>query len=98
MLLTVLILTGTLITATALSGILISRSLRESGNIANSMKAIYAADTGVEYELYKALRDPSAAAPTMNNGSTFTTTALSTTTIKSVGRAVNSVRAFEVNF
>lgn len=52
MLLTVLILSGTILGATTIAGLLMLYQIRQSADIANSTKAIYAADTGIEKQLY----------------------------------------------
>ena len=53
MLITVLALSGTILGATAIAGLLMLNQIRQSNDIVNSNKAIFAADTGLEWRLYK---------------------------------------------
>ena len=51
MLLTVLVIGGLLLGASAIAGLLMVYQIRQSGDVANSTKAIFAADSGIEWEL-----------------------------------------------
>ncbi len=53
MLITVLVLSGTILGATAIAGLIMLYQVRQSTDIVNSTKAIYAADSGIEWRLYK---------------------------------------------
>lgn len=53
MLITVLALSGTILGATAIAGLLMLYQLRQSNDVINSNKAIFAADSGLEWRLYK---------------------------------------------
>ncbi len=53
MLITVLVLSGTILGATAIAGLIMLYQIRQSTDIVNSTKAIYAADSGIEWRLYK---------------------------------------------
>lgn len=57
MLITVLLMSGMLLGATVISGLLTVHQIRESGGIVNSAKAIYAADAGVELVKYRLAKD-----------------------------------------
>ncbi len=57
MLITVLALSGMLIGATTIAGLLMTYQIRNSGDITNSIKAIMAADAGIECGLYELSRD-----------------------------------------
>lgn len=59
MLLTVLILSGTLLGATTIAGLLMLYQIRQSADIANSTRAIYAADSGLEKRIYEFLNEGS---------------------------------------
>lgn len=98
MLATVLILSGTILGATTIAGILMLYQVRQSTNIGNSAKAIFAADTGLEYEFYRKYKDAGYAAPIMTNGASFATTLVGTTTVQSVGSVGEVIRAFEATF
>ena len=86
MLLTVVLLSGVVLGATAVAGIIMLQEIRQATNATDSMKAIFAADTGIEWELYKRFVDKRYALPTMTNGAEFET-ASSTNFIKSIGYA-----------
>ena len=53
MILTVLALGGTLLGATTIAGMLMLYQIRQAGDMANSAKAIYAADAGIDLALYQ---------------------------------------------
>jgi hypothetical protein len=96
MLLTVLVLGGSILAASTIAGYLMLLKIRESSDITNSTRAIYAADTGVEWELYKYFKNDGYAKPTFSNGASFNAT--EEQTIKVVGQAGNAFRAFEISF
>lgn len=54
MLLTVLVLGGTLLSAATVASLLMLYQIRQTSDFANSAKAIYAADAGIEWGLYNA--------------------------------------------
>lgn len=111
MLLTVLALGGTIIGATTIAGLLMVYQLRATSDAANSAKAIFAADTGIDWMLYQFSKPTSTEpAPTLSNGAIFTATCYdssskvidcrdpSVITFRSVGRSGSSYRAFELSF
>lgn len=53
MLITVLVLSGTLLTATTIAGLLMLYQIRQTTDVINSTKAVFAADAGMEWRLYK---------------------------------------------
>ncbi|MDP3954093.1 MAG: hypothetical protein Q8Q06_01585 [bacterium] len=73
--------------------------IKVSTNIKNSVSAIYAADSGIEYCLY-VNRVDSVSAPTLNNGATYTVipSDCSTTTIRAIGEKDGTTRSLEVTF
>src|SRR3989338_2410219 len=82
MLMTVVILSGVFLAITAISGYLTLTQLRLATNVTDSTRAIFAADTGVEWELYKHFRcaDPDTAParcdeppPVLSNNAVFET-------------------------
>ena len=95
MLSTVLVIGGLLLGASSIAGLLMVYQLRQTSNAINSTKAIFAADTGIEWELYVMLKDPNYPKPAMTNQSDFSTTVYGTSTVRSVGTSGNSSRAFE---
>ena len=110
MILTVIAIGGTILGATTVAGLLTVYQIRESFDISNSAKAIFAADTGIEWGLYLFLWGNTAPAPVLSNGATFTVTCedetgvrvdcvnVSTTLIRAVGETGNVSRAFELDF
>jgi len=106
MIITVLVLTIVALSASAIATFLTNAQLRRARGIANSTKAIYAADSGIEYELYRTFIDPSYTftfAPDadgvhrLTNNSGFTTT-VTNSRIRSVGEFNSAYRAFSVTF
>ena len=111
MLLSVIAITGTLLGATTLSGLLMVYQLRGTSDSGNSAKAIFAADAGLDWGLYQNVYPTSSdPAPSLSNGADFTLTCYDSTSveiscrdasvasIRSVGHAGNSYRALEVSF
>lgn len=58
LLVTVLLLGGAAVAASAIAGYLMLLSIRQSSDAGNSAKAIFAADTGIEWNLYCRFKDP----------------------------------------
>jgi len=97
MLLTVLILGSVILSASTIAGYLMTLKIRASSDIANSAKAIFAADAGVEWELYKQFKNSEYPKPLFSNNADFTSSN-DGRNIKSIGQASNSFRAFEIEF
>jgi hypothetical protein len=85
MLITVFALSGTILGATTIAGLLMLYQIRQSTDVGNSTKAIFAADSGLEWRLYKfyktdkqkCLECPDGGAcpaPSLQNESTFQAT------------------------
>ena len=53
MLLTVLIVSGTILGATTIAGLLMVYQIRQATNFGQSLQALFAADTGLEWQLYR---------------------------------------------
>ena len=96
MLLTVLILGGVVLSVSAVAGYITVQKIRQSSDSANSTKAIFAADTGIEWELYKQFKGL-VDKPILSNGADFETFGIGDVK-KSIGRAGDSSRAFEIEF
>ncbi|MFA5083937.1 MAG: hypothetical protein WC475_00925 [Candidatus Paceibacterota bacterium] len=97
MLMTVLVIGGLLLGASSIAGLLMVYQIRQSSDVVNSTKAIFAADTGIEWELYRLFANPGYAKPIMTNQADFSTIVYGTSTIKSVGTAGHSSRAFQAS-
>lgn len=100
---------GTLLGATTIAGLFMLYQLRQSTDLSSSAKAIFAADAGIEWELYNFFNaaDPIPDPNPLNNDATFEIecydadnniiycSALTTTSsIKSIGRFGGVSRAF----
>lgn len=100
LLLTVIIISAVLLIATLIINIVITQ-LKLTGDINDSTSAIYAADSGVEWQLYQIRQGTSVPTPTMSNGATVSVTATGASpnfTIKSLGSYRAVKRQFEVSF
>ena len=100
LLLTIIILSIVMLIAVLITTI-VTMQLKLSSDINDSTKAIYAADSGIEWQLYQIRTGAPAAMPTMSNGATLTVTVTGSYpnfTIKSLGSYGTVKRQFEVNF
>jgi hypothetical protein len=108
MLLTALLISGIVLSITSLAGLLTVYQLRQVTDVNNSTKAIFAADTGIEWELYKKFKDAKAPAPAcpgkapaqLCNGVTFQTfpDPANPNNMMSVGTSGRSSRALQTYF
>ncbi len=100
MLLTAVLISGIVLSATSLAGLLTIYQLRQVTDVTNSTKAIFAADAGIEWELYKNFKDKTAPAPQFTNGASFQTfpDPSNLGLVISVGNSGRSNRAFQINF
>ncbi len=96
-LLTVVIMGVSMLIASTVAGYLLLVQIRQSSDITNSTKAIYAADAGVEWSLYRRFKDGERPAPAFFNETSMTVTETVSTT-KSVGKSRNTYRAFQISF
>ena len=108
MLLTAVLISGIVLSATSLAGLLTIYQLRQVTDVTNSTKAIFAADSGIEWELYKNFKNDKAPAPACSggtpeqlcNGATFQTfpDPNNPSIVTSVGTSGRSSRALQINF
>lgn len=108
MLLTVIAISGTLLGATTIAGLLLVYQIRQATDLASSAKAIYAADAGIEWSMYKYFVNTSTAPVTFSNkasvsvacydltGAAVDCTSDAVSVIKSRGSAGAVSRAFEL--
>lgn len=76
-----------------------SSKLRLAFDFPNSVTALYAADSGIEWQVYNQLKDPDAASPSLTNGAAFTVTTLpGALPIKVVGKFRGVSRSLEISF
>ncbi|MFH1188803.1 MAG: hypothetical protein V1652_03095 [bacterium] len=97
MIVSVILISGAILSTTILSGYLMIYHLRQIVNIETSAKSIFAADAGVEWELYKKTKDGSYPQPSFVNGAQLKTVEVSPDVFRSIGNAGRSARAFEVD-
>jgi hypothetical protein len=109
MLIAILVIGGAMLGATALAGFLTLANIRDTTNVANSAKAIEAADAGVNWALYVHFNPPqvpqlpfaNGASSTVicsdSSGTTIDCDQTASTTAISRGSAGDSRRAFFVN-
>ncbi len=106
MLLTTLVLSGTLLAATTLSGLLMVYQIRQSSNASQSAKAVFAADAGIEYELFRFYTGAcSEQAPTFSNNSETSSEIIRVdnanggqdVVVRAKGLASRNSRAFSLN-
>lgn len=102
MLVTVLILSGTILGATAIAGLLMLYQIRQTTNVADSAKAIFAADSGLECQFYRRFKDADStdycSSMVLNNEASFSTNLPDADTIQSLGESGQVARAFEATF
>lgn len=100
LLLTMIILSAAMLIAMLIATIVVVQ-LKLSSDVGQSVIAVYAADSGMEWQLYQIRNGVSVPAPTMSNGATISTTVTGSSpnfTIKSLGSFGAVKRQFEVNF
>lgn len=100
MLLTVVLLSGTVLGSTTIAGLLMRYQIRQATLATDSLRAIFAADTGIEWEFYKATKDSGYRKPVFENGAEFVTKS-DGLTVKSTGYADATrkvARALEASF
>lgn len=102
MILTITIVVGALVGATAVAGSMMVRQIRQSTQSIDSTRAIFAAETGIEAALYKQFKNSDYTIPTLPLGKSKAEFKVVVTKdsgglkIKSVGKSKTSVRALEV--
>lgn len=67
MLLTVLIVSGTILGATTIAGLLMLYQIRQATNFGQSLQALFAADAGLEWQLYRLLIDDTYPKPDLSD-------------------------------
>jgi hypothetical protein len=106
MVLTVLVLSLTSLASGMIATFLTSSQLRQVRGLSESTRAVYAADAGIEYELYRKFGDNSYTynlpanadgSFSLTNGATFKTESVGSS-IKSLGSFRNARRAFSLSF
>jgi hypothetical protein len=110
MMITVVVLGSTLLSASVIAGLLLVLQIRQGGNLAASARAFYAADGGIEWGLYQFTKGGTLTAPVFTNGAQSSVTcrddtggaidctSSSTRTIRSVGSSGSASRALEASF
>lgn len=104
MLLTVLIMSGVMLSATVIGSYLILNQVRQSTFSANSVQALAAADSGIECELYNLLKSGTVNCNALQfpdakgvvSVKTTVTPGATSTEIDATGGAASTFRAFQV--
>ena len=98
-LMSILVLGAVMTSALFLMSIFI-KDFRQSIETSESVKAFYAADAAMEWQIYNSLNDPNIDEPVMNNGTSFISenTFDTSNNIKTVGTSKRVNRGLEVNF
>jgi Tfp pilus assembly protein PilX len=96
LLITVLIMMSTFALAIAIGGMVLYE-LRSMVNTNESVKAIYAAESGIEWKLYQANKG-NASAPEMDNGTNYECPDTCTNCIHCSGTSGRVNRAMEISF
>ncbi len=100
MIICVTVMGSILLVATVIAGMLLRYQIRQASDMGNTVKAICAADTGIEWELYKLFKDQGYPKPVLSNGATFssetTTPAGTVARVKSTGESSKNYRTLEV--
>jgi len=100
LLLTIIIISIVLLVAALIADIVVTQ-LKLAGDINDSTVAIYAADSGVEWQIYQVRKGVSVPVPAMSNGALISTTIIGSYpsfTIRSLGSYGLVKRQLEVNF
>lgn len=100
LLLTVVILSIVLFIAIFIVNNVVTQ-LKLVGDINDSTIAIYAADAGIEWQLYQIKKGVTVSSPVMSNGAIISTTvtgAAPSYTVKSLGSYQSVKRQFEISF
>ena len=111
MILTILALGGTILVGTTVAGLLVVYQIRQSADLANSAKAVFAADSGIEWGFYQFFKSSSSvlpsAPPSFANGASVAVTCYtgsgdpaacadsSIASIRAIGKSGSAHRAFE---
>jgi len=98
-LMSILILGAVMTSALFLMSIFI-KDFRQSIETSESVKAFYAADSAMEWQIYNVLNDPDASAPAMNNNTDYNSQDNYSEggNIKTIGISKKVMRGLEVNF
>lgn len=105
MLLTVMLLTGVILSTASLAALLVLYQIRQTTDVIASTQAIFAADAGLECALFKKIKEEKSDEQVARECSQLTfenkaqvVIVAEAKKIKSAGRSRRSARAFEVTF
>lgn len=94
-LITMMMLGAAILGVVAAVSLVVRFQMRQATDILESTKAIFAADAGLEWELYRYFQG-SIKNPNMTNGATYQTRRQGNQVITSIGTSGRSARALEV--
>lgn len=100
MVLSVMMLGGLILSATTIAGLLLVYQIKQANDAVNSAKAIFAADAGIEWQIYNFYNSTANSPPLQfSNGASVLATSQAAPSgeviIRSTGSAGNVVRALE---
>ena len=102
MILTVILITTAILSATVISALLILFQLRQVSDIKASTQAIFAADSGIECVLYEKFvggeRYQNCAEVKLTNDTLYVVVDQGDGSFKSIGKSGRTARAFEIGF
>jgi len=101
MLLSIILIGGSLLTTGAVAGLLTIHQLKQSNNIVDSTKAFFAADGMLEWKTYDYVKATNTSQPNFTNGASANATIRSSsgqTIIQSEGIAGDTIRTLESIF
>lgn len=97
MILSVILMSGAILSATMVASFLMVYHMRQATDLANSAKAIFAADAGVEWQFYRVRKDANYPAPVFTNGTQLQVVQVEPNVYRCIGSSARSARAFEIN-
>ena len=94
----VLLTVGIMLSIAFFMSTIFAAKLRLSFDFPNSVTALYAADSGIEWQIYNQLKNPDAVQPLLTNSATFTVVSPpGTFPIKVIGKFRGVSRALEIS-
>src|SRR3989344_1579410 len=93
MLITVLVLSATTIAVSTIAGSLTINQIRQATNVSDSAKAIFAAETGIEWYRYQTFKNPSYVKPELRNNAIYNVITHPGQPTRSIGLAGGGVTA-----
>ncbi|MBI4117285.1 MAG: hypothetical protein HY451_01180 [Parcubacteria group bacterium] len=94
----VILTVGIVLSITFFLAAVFGLKLKSAFDYPNSVTALFAADSGIEWQLYNQFKDPDASSPSLTNGATFTiATPPGSFPLKVIGKFRGVSRALELS-